>query len=93
VVRTLRSFTRRERGFRMTVKHCQFRIWYWPERRVFSDQTSAIRRKPEHCSKSLVLAQLVRPAAKEFKNVEVAEGLELLTDFVADVQILGVEPS
>jgi len=33
----------------------------------------------------------VGPAAEEFEEVEVAEDLELLADFVADVVVLRVE--
>lgn len=37
------------------------------------------------------LIEAVRAAAKEFEEAEIAENLELLADFVADVGILGVK--
>ena len=40
---------------------------------------------------SFVLPQPVRAAAQEFEEAEVAEDLELLADFGADVAIGGME--
>ena len=38
-----------------------------------------------------ILSQSVRAIAEEFEKAEVAEDLELLADFVADVRVVGMK--
>jgi len=44
-----------------------------------------------HCDRKGRLFETVRAAAEEFEEAQVAEDLELLTDFGADMKILGME--